>query len=206
MAELSWETIRAYYPNGAEGSDRTFLERAVFTHGLPKLFYGSLRDARVFELVTGRPLAERRSERVTVPDHKLGRIMTHAGYPGIFPEPGGAVECLLVHDLHVEDHACIAWYEWDEYRLEHFPLADGRVAEAFVPDVERIRAVFGMVDFEPWSFENWRASHYDHALTDLRAWMSLMPDLAADDPRLAAGTDGALGAEQPVKREARRVR
>lgn len=184
MAELSWETIREYYPTGADGTDRTFLERAVFTHGLPKLFYGSLRDERVFELVTGRPLDDCALEQVTVPDHKLGRIMTHAGYPGIFPEAGGSVECLLVHDLAPREQAAVAWYEWDEYRLEHFPLADGRMAEAFVPDVERIREVFGMVDFEPWSFENWRAVHYDHALTDLKAWMALMPNLPVDDPRL----------------------
>jgi len=202
MAELSWETIREYYPKGADGSDETFLERAVFTHGLPKLFYGSLRDERVFELVTGKPLDAHPTERVFVPDCKLGRIMTAAGYPGIFPEPGGEVTALLVHDLDRLQHACIAWYEWDEYRLEHFPLADGRVAEAFVPDVERIRQTFGMVDFEPWSFENWRAVHFEHALTDLKAWMALMPGLAEDDPRLT-GESALERADAKQAREAR---
>ncbi|MCR9222247.1 MAG: gamma-glutamylcyclotransferase [Alphaproteobacteria bacterium] len=200
MAELSWETIRQYYPDGAEGTDHTFLERAVFTHGLPSLFYGSLRDERVFERVAGRPLAACRTERVTVVDHKLGRIMTAAGYPGIFPEPGGRLECLLVHDLAPLESARIAWYEWDEYRLEHFPLSDGRTAEAFVPDVERIRRAFGAVDFEPWSFENWRAVHYDHALTDLAAWMALMPAVPHDDPRLLEDD----GQDHSSAREARR--
>jgi hypothetical protein len=186
MAGLSWETVAEYYPDGAYGIDHTFQERAVFTHGLPKLFYGSLRDETVFELVTGTALDKFECEVVTVPDHKLGRIMTQAGYPGIFPEAGGAVECLLVHGLDLRSHACIAWYEWDEYRLEHFPLSDGRTAEAFVPDIARIRQMFGMVDFEPWSFENWQSAHFDHALSDLQAWMALMPKLADDDPRLRA--------------------
>jgi hypothetical protein len=190
MAELSEATIRSFYPNGANGDDRTFVERAVFTHGLPKLFYGSLRDERVFETVIGRPMARCAIERVTVVDHKLGRIMTAAGYPGIFAEAGGEVTCLLVHDLDGWEHAKVAWYEWDEYRLEHFPLADGRTAEAFVPDVERIRQIYGMVDMEPWSFENWRDRHFEHALLDMKAWMALMPDLPTDDPRL--GESGAV--------------
>lgn len=148
--------------------------------GLPSLFYGSLQAPEVFEIVVGRPLETANPETVSVMDHTLARINSGDGFPGIFPTTDTAtLDCLLVSELSHYEALRIAWFEWDEYRLGEFALTDGRVAQAFVPHTEIIHRRFGPIDYQPWSFEEWRDDYMQDAIPDMHLWMAEMPDVSA---------------------------
>ncbi|HSH42485.1 MAG TPA: gamma-glutamylcyclotransferase family protein [Arenicellales bacterium] len=175
-----------FYPSrdadaGLEEDRRAFLERAVVSLGLPALFYGSLRDPKVFEAVVGRPFEACDWQRVAIRGFRLGIANAGTGCPGLFPgTPGEAeLDCLIVHDLNRFEQTLVAWYEWDEYVLRPIPLADGRRAQAFVPDLDAIRREYGEFKIEPWSFDTWHANGVDRALATARQWMAQRPDSAA---------------------------
>jgi hypothetical protein len=175
-----------FYPSrdadaGLEEDRRAFLDRAAVSLGLPALFYGSLRDPGVFEAVVGRPLEACQWERAAIRGYRLGIANAGTGYPGLFPDTSGraALDCVLVHDLGRFDQTLVAWYEWDEYSLHSIPLADGRHAQAFVPDLDAIRREYGDFEIEPWSFDAWRHGGADRAVATARQWMAQRPDSAA---------------------------
>lgn len=162
-----------------------FLNHARTSLGLPSLFYGSLRDSRVFEAVTGRPIESTRWELVTVPGYATQEVRTGTGFPGMFySDPDTILRCVLISDLTRFEETMVAWYEWNEYELREFPLADGRSAQAFVPDLDAIREGYGTYDIVPWSFETWRAHSVDESIANARDWLAQRPD---DDALVEAG-------------------
>lgn len=173
----------SFYPRrdaetGLEEDRRHFLEAATVSLGLPSLFYASLRNARVFETVVGRPLASCEWERVAIRGFRLGAAAAGTEFPGIFPEaePAGAeLECIAVHDLTRFEQTMVAWYEWDEYLMRRIPLADGRTAQAFVPDPEAIRREHGRFEIRPWSYETWQSRGVDQAVDNARQWLAQRP-------------------------------
>lgn len=177
----------AFYPagdaeSGLRRDQRSFLDRANISFGLPSLFYASLRDPRVFEAVVGRPLDACDWERATIHGFRLGIVNAGTGFPGLFPASGpdaGGVVCVIVHDLSRFEQTMVAWYEWDEYLLRRIPLADGRSAQVFVPNLEAIRAEHGRFDIDPWSFQAWQRSEVDRAVVNARDWMAQRPADAA---------------------------
>lgn len=147
--------------------------------GLPSLFYGSLQAPEIFEIVVGRPMEIGRAEPVTLPGHELARIFAGDAFPGVFPTVhDSSVECLLVTGLSLEEELRVAWFEWEEYKLGKFQLADGRAAQAFVPDTAFIRARFGEIDYQPWSFDDWRERYLEASLPGAVEWMRGMPDVS----------------------------
>ncbi len=163
-----------------ERERQSFLRHELHSLGLPSLFYGSLRAPEVFEVVVGRPMSEAMVESVILPDHELARIIAGDGLPGIFPTRHACdLHCLLIDGLTPYESLRVAWFEWDEYKLDRFILKDGREAQAFVPDQVAIRRLHGMVDVQPWSYEDWRAGFLADATLTARAWMAEMPDLSA---------------------------
>lgn len=173
----------AYEDDQIAADRESFLSVATYSLGLPALFYGSLRDPTIFRIVVGRPLESVTAERVVLRGHALAKVIVGDGCPGVFKDARGSeVPCLLVHDLSDEEMRRIAWYEWDEYRLERFTVADGRTSQAFNPDLETIRRLHGMIDFHPWSFEEWRETHHSEAIDCAHEWMSHIPS-AADTPQ-----------------------
>lgn len=193
----------AFYPRrnpdaGVREDRRKFLESASVSLGLPSLFYASLRDSRVFETVTGRPLQSAQWELATLGGYRLAEANAGTGYPGIFAaETGTPLDCVLVHDLSRFEQTMVAWYEWDEYVLETMFLADGRPAQVFVPDLEAVRREYGPFQIKPWSFEQWRAEHLDRAVANARAWMAERP---GDEEMLEAGC--FADSERPADRRA----
>lgn len=181
-----------YYPSrdpasALEQDRREFLERATISFGLPSLFYASLRDSRVFEVVVGRPLQCCQWERVTLPGYCLGQALAGTTLPGIFPVGEGAgsgLDCLVVHDLSRFEETMVAWYEWDEYELERVTLADGRVAQAFMPNIQAMQREHGPINIEPWSFDTWRAHQLEDSIAVARDWMAKRPD---DESLIEAG-------------------
>ena len=171
--------------------DRTrFLLHESHTLDLPSLFYGSLRAPEIFEIVVGRPMETATIEPVSLPGHELARIIAGDGFPGIFPaETEDSLSCLLISDLSPRESLRVAWFEWEEYKLGRFSLSDGRTAQAFVPNIDVIRALHGSIDFHPWSFEEWRDRHLVGAIPNAQVWMAEMPDVTAmlvDDEQSAA--------------------
>lgn len=166
---------------GLAEDQAAFLEQAAISLQLPTLFYASLRDLRVFEAVTGRPLHACQREQVRIDGFYPGMADAGTGYPGIFPAQQSQVsmECLLVHDLDPFEQTMIAWYEWDEYALRAIPLADGRRAQAFVPDLNAIEREYGSFEIEAWSFEEWQSGDVDRAVATARQWMAQRPSDAA---------------------------
>lgn len=162
-----------------ERDQESFVSRGVHSIGLPALFYGSLRAPVIFEIVIGRPLETCESEPVVLSGHALAKVIAGDGFPGVFEDtPDAEVPCLLVHDLTDTEQRRVAWYEWDEYKLARFVLADGRAAQAFNPDVDAIRRLHGAIDYHPWSFEEWEKSFLKEAIPGAREWMSHMPVVA----------------------------
>jgi hypothetical protein len=158
----------------------SFLAHERHTLGLPSLFYGTLRAPEIFEIVVGRPRRDAAVEHVVLPYCELGRIVAGQHFPGIFPtDEESDVTCILVEDLDARESLRVAWYEWDEYRLDRFTTQDGRVGQAFVPDVDAIHRVHGGIDFRPWSYEEWRASYLEETVAGARQWMALMPPIEA---------------------------
>jgi hypothetical protein len=156
----------------------SFLAQESHSLGLPSLFYGSLRAPAVFEIVVGRPMHNADIQPVALPNHELARIIAGDGFPGIFPtQEDTLLDCLLIRDLSAEEALRVAWYEWDEYKLGRFTLSDGQQAQAFVPDVEAIHRLHGSIDFQPWSFEDWRDQHLQDAIPNAQQWMAEMPDV-----------------------------
>lgn len=191
-----------FYPirdpeTGLEEDQREFLSRARITLGLPKLFYGSLRDPRLFVVVTGRPMETTQWELVTVPGYSTFEVTAGTGFPGIFYQDADTdLECVLISDLTRFEQTMIAWFEWNEYELQEFPLSDGRSAEAFIPDLEAIRSAYGSCDMSPWSFEAWRTDSIDESLDTARDWMLQRPD----DHALAEAGFFALEEAAPARR------
>lgn len=162
---------------GLEEDQQNFLRQAQITLGLPTLFYGSLRDPRLFEVVTGRPLETTQWEVVTVPGYSTFEVNAGTGFPGIFyQDEDTALECLLIGDLSRFELTMVAWFEWNEYELQRFPLADGRSAQAFIPDLDSIREAYGSFEMSPWSFEDWRVNSLDQSIATARDWMAQRPD------------------------------
>jgi hypothetical protein len=161
---------------------RKFLAAASISLDLPSLFYASLRDPRLFRTVVGRSLSDTEWELVRLNGFQLAEADAGTGYPGIFPAraPRGAtLECLLVHDLTRFEQTMVAWYEWDEYNLQRVPLADGRSAQVFLPDLEAIRREYGEFALRPWSFRGWQAMATEDTVENARAWMNCRPADAA---------------------------
>lgn len=171
-----------FYPSrdpaaGLEEDQLNFLERARITLGLPSLYYASLRDSAVFEVVAGRPIESTRREVVTVPGYSTYEVRAGTGYPGIFQaDTDIALRCLMISDLSRFEATMVAWYEWNEYTLQEFPLSDGRTAEAFIPDLEAVRREYGEFEMAPWSFETWRANGIEQSVATAREWMRHRPD------------------------------
>lgn len=176
-----------FYPSrnldvGLREDQRCFLETAVSSLGLPSLFYASLREPRVFETVTGRPMNTLDWKRVGIRGFQLGIVNAGSGFPGIFPaaDPADAeLEGLITRGLSQFERIMVAWYEWDEYLLRRISLADGRSAQVFVPNLEAIRREYGPFNIEPWSFKAWRSRHVDRAVVNAREWMAHRPSDAA---------------------------
>lgn len=168
---------------GLRQDQRSFLDNAAVSLGLPSLFYASLRHPRVFETVVGRSMDTCEWERTRIQGFRPGIVNAGTGFPGIFPaaeSEAAGLECIVVPDLSRFEQTMVAWYEWDEYLLRRIPLADGRWAQVFVPNLEAIRAEHGQIDIEPWSFEAWqRGSRVDRAVVDARDWMAQRPGDAA---------------------------
>lgn len=176
-----------WYPSrnaeaGLREDQRSFLETATVSLGLPSLLYASLRDPRLFETVIGRPMDACEWERATLRGFRLGVVNAGTGFPGVFPaaDPAAAdLKCIVMHDLSRFEQTMVAWYEWDEYLLRRIPLADGRTAQVFAPNLEAIRREHGRFTIEPWTFEAWQCSHANRALVDAREWMARRPSTAA---------------------------
>lgn len=181
MSETGHQRNR-FYPSrdpeaGLEEDHNDFLNRARISLGLPHLFYGSLRDPRLFEVVTGRPMETTRWELVMVPGYSTYEVQAGTGYPGIFYEDADTVlECVLISDLNRFEETMVAWYEWNEYELREVPLADGRSAQAFMPDLDAIRRMYGSFEIAPWSFETWRVHSLDESIATARDWLLQRPD------------------------------
>jgi hypothetical protein len=166
---------------GLSEDQRRFLENAEVSRGLPSLFYGTLRNPRVFEAVTGRPLDKCEWEEASIRGFRPGIVNAGTGYPGIFPAPDQAgldVECIIVHDLSRFEQTMVAWYEWDEYRLRAIRLTDGRQAQVFVPDLEAIQREYGPCRVEPCRFDAWRDQQVNQAIATARAWMAQRPAIS----------------------------
>lgn len=156
----------------------SFLAHESHSLGLPSLFYGTLRAPEIFEIVVGRPRRDATAETVVLRNCELGRIVAGQHFPGIFPtEEETHVTCLLVEDLDDREALRVAWYEWDEYRLDRFTTTDGRQGQAFVPDVDAIHRVHGGIDFRPWSYEDWRGAYLEETIAGAKEWMARMPPI-----------------------------
>lgn len=170
-----------FYPSrdpaaGLEEDQAGFLSNARTSLGLPSLFYASLRDPGIFEVVVGRPMHDTRREQVTVPGFSTSEVNAGTGYPGIFrQDEEAALECLLISDLTRFEQTMVAWFEWDEYELRQVSLSDGRSAQVFIPDLDAIRREYGSFEIRPWSFEEWRASSLDGSIATAREWMMQRP-------------------------------
>ena len=180
MAEMHDRDTR-FYPSrdpaaGLEEDQASFLDHGRISLGLPSLFYASLRDPRVFEVVVGRPMDDTRRERVTVPGYSTFEVDAGTGYPGIFYKDEDTVlDSLLISDLTPFEQTMVAWFEWDEYELQQVPLSDGRSAQVFIPDLDAIRREYGSFEMRPWSFETWRARSIDETIATARDWMMQRP-------------------------------
>lgn len=181
-----------FYPsrnarNGLREDRQCFLETATVSLGLPSLFYASLREPRVFETVTGRPMEAVAWERVTLPGFRLGLVDAGTGFPGLFPAAapaGGEPECVIAEGLSRFALTMVAWYEWDEYLLRRIPLPDGRTVQAFVPNLEAIRREHGRFEIRSWSFDAWQRREVESAIVNAREWMAQRP---ADPELVRAG-------------------
>lgn len=185
-----------FYPTrdrvaGLEEDQANFLDRGRISLGLPSLFYASLRDPRVFEVVVGRPIDRTCRERVTVPGYSTFEVDAGTGYPGVFQtDEDTFLDCLLISDLTPFEQTMVAWFEWDEYTLERVPLLDGRSAQVFIPDLDAIRSEYGSFEIRPWSFERWRAGSIDESEATARDWMKQRPpDRALIEAGFFAGSD-----------------
>ncbi|HKJ95651.1 MAG TPA: hypothetical protein VKA32_08490 [Gammaproteobacteria bacterium] len=175
------ESRDRFYPSrdpatGLEEDQNHFLSHARISLGLPSLFYASLRDPRVFEAVAGRPMETTHQENVAVPGYSTFEVDAGTGYPGIFYKDADTVlHCLLISDLTPFEQTMVAWFEWNEYELQEFPLSDGRSAQAFIPDLDAIRRTYGEFDMPPWSFETWRTRSLEESVVTARDWMMQRP-------------------------------
>lgn len=164
----------------SDADRRSFLAHKTHSLGLPSLFYGSLQAPEIFNPVVGAPLEYFESERVQLLGYKPVRVMAGDAFPGIFADSEAPLlPCLLVHGLSFEQRHRVAWYEWDEYRIERLTLTDGREAEAFIPHLETIERLHGPVDIVPWDYQTWRSNHLAGAAGNADGWMAEMPDISA---------------------------
>ncbi|MEQ8444041.1 MAG: hypothetical protein RIM72_08245 [Alphaproteobacteria bacterium] len=168
---------------------RDFLAHPAHSLGLPALFYGSLRAPEIFEVVIGRALGDADHEHVQLEGYELSHVLAGGEFPGIFPSAdAGLLDCIMVRGLTWAETLRVAWYEWPEYKLGQFTLTDGRVAQAFVPDIDALRREHGAIDFRPWDYDAWRRDNLTAALPGAHDWMSQMPDLAPlVGPKAATG-------------------
>lgn len=114
--------------------------------------FGSLRDADLFGLVAGRPMADWRVDPAVLVDHRTERAENEA-YPVLVGAPGARAEGLLVRGLDAGIIDRISFYETTDYRLEPIEvLVDGVAVAARCYHATEILPSSG----EWWCLDTWR--------------------------------------------------
>jgi ADP-ribose pyrophosphatase len=118
----------------------------------PLFFFGSLRDADLFSIVAGRPIAAFRTVEAALVDRRAERAENEA-YPVLVEAPGARAEGMLVHGLDAEIVDRIAFYETTDYVLGPVEV---------MAETAAVRArCFHATDILPssgewWCIEQWR--------------------------------------------------
>jgi Gamma-glutamyl cyclotransferase, AIG2-like len=114
-------------------------------------FFGSLMDADLLALVTGRAATDFSTALAVLHGFERRRAIGES-FPIIVPHPGGRVDGVLVQDLTDADLARVQFFEGSDYALHPFTVdcAGERVeVQVFLPTA-RLEAEEATWDFEAW--------------------------------------------------------
>lgn len=140
----------------------------------PLFLFGSLRDADLFALVAGRPMAHWTVSAAVLVDHRAERAENEA-YPVLVPARGARAEGLLVHGLDAGTVARISFYETTDYTLGPVEVvADGAARAARCYHATEILPTSG----EWWCIDAWRRDGKPlamHAAELAMAWYGRVP-------------------------------
>ncbi|MDT8345998.1 MAG: NUDIX domain-containing protein [Thermohalobaculum sp.] len=133
----------------------------------PIFLYGSLCDARLLEVVLGRPPTPDRLLPARAPGH-AALWHAHGAYPVLRPSPGALAEGVLFRPASAEERDRLEFYESAEYDLAaiHALTDDGPVEALHF----RARAGVEASD-RPWSLAAWQALHRELAVEASREFM-----------------------------------
>lgn len=136
-------------------------------------FFGTLMDRDVLTEVLDRPVADVELRAARLPGWR--RVATAGeAYPLLVPDPGGAVDGVLLRRPSGRDDARIRHFEEDEFfdRQVTVELSDGRKAPA--------RAFFAVEEVEAtvhaWDFHTWARQDKARYLQRCRHWMHDCPE------------------------------
>lgn len=160
------------------------------------LFYGTLMDREVREIVLDRP--------GDVDELTPARLMGYARrraldehYPVLVPTAGGCVAGLVCR-LSAEDERRVRYFEGEEYRPRHrlVQLAGGErlPARVWLPQAG-FRA-----SGERWEIESWVAVHKAEFLTLARQWMAGFGHLGFAEADAAWDLARGIGAHPELRR------
>ena len=136
---------------------------------LPIAFFGSLRDADLFEIVVGKPLCDYEHHQGCIHDYQLNTALKQA-YPVLIPQKGAQIEALIVWGLTAEDIVRLQFYETVEYQLGDIEVViegDKNPALCFQAIIENIQA-----SDKKWSFTLWQQETKHFALKEAEIAMA----------------------------------
>lgn len=133
------------------------------------LFFGSLQDNDLRDLVLGRSIPKEDMAKAVLRGYRCVRLRSRV-QPGIMEDPDGQVEGTLARNLNVTAAARISHYEGGAYEIVFEPvdLLQGGQEKAwiFLSD-PHLSVALG-----EWSLKNWQLRHKTRSLTVARAWMA----------------------------------
>lgn len=131
------------------------------------IFYGTLMDRDVLNIVSGLNLGPARLRPARLPGYRRVRVQD-VQYPAVLRFEGYSVEGCVVHGITAAAAARIGLFENDGYDLavERVLLGNQRSARAALFAASpRMR-----LSDEDWSFEDWRRQHRSRFLGRVKAW------------------------------------
>jgi gamma-glutamylcyclotransferase (GGCT)/AIG2-like uncharacterized protein YtfP len=145
---------------------------------LPLFAFGTLRDSDVLELVLERPALEYERLPARLRGYRVARLPDE-GYPVLIESRGDSAHGLLIRGLSETDFHRIAFFENNEYKLEHarVELSDAREVEAVYCSENGTIPRTG----KPWRLDEWQRGEKPGFIEDVRRYMQLYGKLSAEE-------------------------
>ncbi len=128
------------------------------------LFYGTLRDPEVMELVAGRQILDKRAENVDLSGYGC-YFVRGENFPALRVVPTAVTPATLYRNLTAREIHALAAFEGEEYRTQKLSTAHLQNCHYF----NYIET--SLISSQPWIFEDFLEKHKAKFLVQVQQWI-----------------------------------